>query len=51
MFALQALEWIHDHGEFYLSTNSTIPESEDEAKQRYDEHKRFTEVSEVYEVQ
>ncbi|CAB4017803.1 triple functional domain -like isoform X7, partial [Paramuricea clavata] len=44
--AKQALEWIHDQGEFYLSSNATIPESEDEAKQRYEEHLKFTEMSE-----
>ncbi|XP_028393138.1 triple functional domain protein-like isoform X5 [Dendronephthya gigantea] len=47
--AKQALEWIHDQGEFYLSSNATIPDNEDEAKQRYEEHQKFTEMSEVYE--
>ena len=46
----KALEWIHDQGEFYLSSNATIPDSEDEAKKRYEEHQKFTEMSEVHEV-
>lgn len=33
-----------------MSSNATIPESEDEAKQRYEEHLKFTEMSEVHEV-
>ena len=47
---LKALEWIHDEGECYLSSNVTIPESEDEAKARYENHQKFTEMSEVHEV-
>ncbi|XP_046859404.1 kalirin-like isoform X4 [Xenia sp. Carnegie-2017] len=43
--AKQALEWIHDQGEFYLSSNAAIPENEEEAKQRYEEHLKFTQMS------
>jgi hypothetical protein len=38
---LQALEWIHDTGEFYLSTHTTVGENEQETTQLLKEHHEF----------
>ena len=46
----QALEWIHDNGEFYLSSHTSEGETDKQAQELLREHSEFKEVAEVYEV-
>ncbi|XP_014663730.1 PREDICTED: kalirin-like, partial [Priapulus caudatus] len=39
--AKQALEWIHDTGEFYLSTHTTVGESREESEELFKEYNDF----------
>lgn len=45
--AKQALEWIHDTGEFYLSTHTNVGESLEETEMLLKEHNEFKVTAKV----
>ncbi|XP_020600716.1 triple functional domain protein-like isoform X7 [Orbicella faveolata] len=49
--AKEALDWIHENGEFYLSSRTGEGDTDVQTKELLDEHQEFKEASEVYEVQ
>ncbi|XP_066016290.1 kalirin isoform X11 [Pocillopora verrucosa] len=49
--AKEALDWIHENGEFYLSSRTGEGDSDAQTKELLDEHQEFKEASEVYELQ
>ncbi|CAH3018961.1 unnamed protein product [Porites evermanni] len=48
--AKEALDWIHENGEFYLSSRTGEGESDAQTKELLDEHQEFKEASEVHEL-
>lgn len=46
----KALDWIHENGEFYLSSRTGEGDTDAQTKELLDEHQEFKEASEVYEV-
>ncbi|XP_067020221.1 kalirin-like isoform X6 [Acropora muricata] len=49
--AKEALDWIHENGEFYLSSRNGEGDTDHETKELLAEHREFKEASEVYELQ
>ena len=45
---IQALEWIHDTGEFYLSTHTNVGESLQETQALLEEHNEFKATAKVW---
>ena len=50
LMLFQALDWIHENGEFYLSSRTGEGESDAQTKELLDEHQEFKEASEVHEL-
>ena len=46
--AKQALDWIHDTGDFYLSTHSHVGHNRDETEALLREHNEFKVTAKVY---
>ena len=48
--SFQALDWIHENGEFYLSSRTGEGDTDAQTKELLDEHQEFKEASEVHEL-